>query len=89
MQITQIGLLSAIALCIIVGAVNYYGLEAEVISGGNKTPSKSNAIKGKAGNVLCSPKWYQLVESQVMTSDKQGHGPDLGSSDGDLSLSLS
>jgi len=27
----------------------------------------------------CSNAWYILVEEQVVTGDKQGHGPDMGS----------
>ncbi len=29
----------------------------------------------------CSNDWYQQVDSQVVTGDGQGHGPDLGSSE--------
>lgn len=29
----------------------------------------------------CSSDWYQQVDSQIVTGDGQGHGPDLGSSE--------
>ena len=30
-------------------------------------------------NVLCSDSWYQSIEDAVVSSDNQGHGPDIGS----------
>lgn len=27
----------------------------------------------------CTPEWYQFVEQKLISSDGQGHGPDLGS----------
>lgn len=29
--------------------------------------------------VTCSQAWYQQVEAQLPITDKQGHGPDIGS----------
>ena len=29
--------------------------------------------------ILCSDSWYQFIENAVVSSDNQGHGPDIGS----------
>ena len=32
-----------------------------------------------AAETLCSDSWYRVMEENVLTSDNQGHGPDVGS----------
>jgi hypothetical protein len=32
-----------------------------------------------AAETLCSDSWYRFIEETVLTSDTQGHGPDVGS----------
>jgi hypothetical protein len=32
-----------------------------------------------AAETLCSDSWYRFIEETVLTSDNQGHGPDVGS----------
>src|SRR5210317_165144 len=35
-----------------------------------------------AAETLCSDSWYRFIEVTVLTSDNQGHGPDVGSGEG-------
>jgi uncharacterized protein len=36
-------------------------------------------FSGTEAEILCSDSWYQFIEDAVVSSDKQGHGPDIGS----------
>lgn len=41
----------------------------------------ANAHAGAESEVACSETWYQSVESQLVSGDGQGHGPDPGSNE--------
>jgi len=37
------------------------------------------AAAGSEALIPCTEEWYQFVEHKLVSSDGQGHGPDLGS----------
>ena len=41
--------------------------------------ASNNHRSSMAGGALCSDSWYRFIEETVLTSDTQGHGPDVGS----------
>ena len=36
-------------------------------------------FSGTAAEILCSDSWYRFIDDTVVSSDNQGHGPDIGS----------
>ena len=52
-----------------------FGIAVGLIEGCGATDSDQIAFDG------CTDEWFRSVEKQVPTSDGQGHGPDLGSSE--------
>ncbi|WP_227875056.1 hypothetical protein [Oceanisphaera profunda] len=75
MQI-KIGLL-AVAVLALVGCFDNSG-EPQVSQNEEAGLVNSAVIADFQG---CSNDWYQQVDSQVVTGDGQGHGPDLGSNE--------
>jgi hypothetical protein len=41
----------------------------------------TGCFEDNAKQPVCSKDWYLLVEKQISTGDRQGHGPDLGSTE--------
>ncbi|MDX2320524.1 MAG: hypothetical protein QNK26_07985 [Moritella sp.] len=75
-------MIKAVKLSVI--AVMSIGLFACTVAENSTAVESRNVkpeLKASVQPQSCSSEWFAKVESQVVTGDGQGHGPDLGSSE--------